>query len=148
MNETVHASLVVRGAAPEEVFAALIDVEAFPDWGFGLKRASVRGGSGLVTGARLEFVLSAVGLTHEVVSTITVVEAPYRIAWRYTKGAMGGGGWTLEEAGNDTRMTLSTDYEVKPAWLNRLANRPFFRGVTEDLLRRSMRRFAGRLESS
>ncbi len=147
MNKPVHASLVVRRTSREEVFAALLDVESFPDWGFGLKRSSVVGGAGLVPGARLEFVLSAVGLTHEVVSTITVVEAPSRISWRYTKGAVGGGGWTLEENGYGTRMTLSSDYEVEPAWLNTLANRPFFRGVTEDLLRRSMRRFVERLES-
>jgi hypothetical protein len=44
-------------------------------------------------------------------------------------------------------MTLSSDYEVEPAWLDTLANRPFFRGVAEDLLRRSMRRFVERLES-
>lgn len=147
MNKPVHASLVVRGATPEEVFAALLDVGAFPEWGFGLRRASVRGGSGLVPGARLELVLSAVGLTHEVVSLITAVEEPWRISWRYTEGAVGGGGWILEEAGDGTRMTLSSGYEVEPAWLNRLANRPFFRGVAEDLLRRSMRRFSERLES-
>jgi uncharacterized membrane protein len=147
MNEPVHASLVVPGVPPEEVFAALLDVESFPDWGFGLKRASIREGSGLVPGARLEFVLSAVGLTHEVLSTITMVEVPARISWRYTRGAVGRGGWILEENGDGTRMTLSSDYEVEPAWLNTLANRPFFRGVAEDLLRRSMRRFTERLES-
>jgi uncharacterized membrane protein len=147
VNEPVHASLVVRRTSPEEVFAALLDVESFPDWGFGLKRSSVVGGSGLVPEAKLAFVLSAVGLTHEVVSTITVVEAPARISWHYTKGAVGGGGWTLEETGDGTRMTLSSDYEVEPAWLNTLANRPFFRGVAEDLLRRSMQRFSERLES-
>ena len=148
MNEPVQASVIVRGASPEEVFAALLDVGSFPDWGFGLKRAIVRGSSELIPGVKLEFILSAVGLTHEVVSTITVVEAPYRISWRYTKGAMGGGGWILEETGDGTTMTLSSDYEVKPAWLNRLANRPFFKGVTEDLLRRSMRRFVERLDGS
>ena len=75
---------------------------------------------------------------------MTVVEAPRRIQWRHTKGAVGRGGWELEGAGDAVRMVLSTDYEVEPGWLNRLANRPFFKGVTEDLLRRSMRRFAER----
>lgn len=148
MNEPVHASLVVRGASPEKVFSALLDVGSFPDWGFGLRRAKVLGAPGLVPGASLEFVLSAVGLTHGVVSVVTAVEAPRRISWRYRKGAVGGGGWNLEEIEEGTRMTLTSDYEVEPAWLNRLANRPFFRGVAEDLLRRSMRRFAERLSSS
>ena len=148
MNELVHASLVVRGASPERSFAARLDVTSFPGWAFGLKRARVLGGPdvepGLVPGTVVEFALSAAGITHTVASTVTAVEAPRRIEWRYTKGAVGRGGWTLEEAGSAVRMTLFTDYEVKPAWLNRLANRPFFRGVTEDLLRRSMRRFAER----
>ena len=147
MNEPVRASLVVRGASPEEVFAALLDVGSFPAWAFGLERVRVLGEAtgDLAPGTVVEFTLSAVGLTHEVVSTMTVVEAPRRMSWRYTKGAVGEGGWTLEEAGDAIRMTLWTDYEVKPAWLNGLANKPFFRGVTEDLLRRSMRRFAQRI---
>ncbi len=36
---------------------------------------------------------------------------------------------------------MSTDYEVEPAWLNRLAHWPFFRGIAGELLSRSMRRF-------
>ena len=146
MNEPVRASLVVRGVPPDKVFAALLDVRSFPDWAFGLEKVRVLGGEtgGLAPGTAVEFTLSAVGLTHRVVSTMTVVEAPRVMAWRYTKGAVGGGGWTLESTGDAVRMTLWTDYEVKPAWLNRLANRPFFRGVTKDLLRRSMRRFAER----
>ena len=50
------------------------------------------------------------------------------------------GGWLIEEAGT-VRMTLSTDYEIRPRWLNRIVHRPFFRRATEDLLRRSIRRF-------
>lgn len=144
MNEPVRASLVVRGASPEDVFAALLDVESFPSWAFGLKGARIVGGRDLAPGIVVEFALSAAGVTHEVASTVTVVEAPRRIEWRYAKGAVGGGGWELEGTGNNVRMVFSTDYEVEPAWLNRLANRPFFRGVTENLLRRSMRRFAER----
>jgi hypothetical protein len=123
MNEPVHAGLAVRGVLPEEVFAALLDVGSFPDWGFGLKRASVREGAGLVPGARLEFVLSAVGLMYEVVGTITMVEVPARISWRYIRGAVGRGGWILEENGDGTRTTLSSDYEVEPA-LHRAIREP------------------------
>ncbi len=144
MNEPVRASLVVRGASPEEVFAALLDVESFPGWAFGLKGARIVGERDLAPGIVVEFALSAGGFTHEVASTVTVVEAPRRIEWHYTKGAVGGGGWELEGTGNAVRMVFSTDYQVEPGWLNRLANRQFFRGVTEDLLRRSMRRFAER----
>jgi len=46
------------------------------------------------------------------------------------------------------RLTLSTDYTVKPAWLDRIAHRPFFRRLTEDLLRRSIRRFERYLEEA
>ena len=76
------------------------------------------------------------------VSTVTAVEPPRLLAWRYTEGAVGSGGWLIEEVGmGAVRMTLSTDYEIRPAWLNRIAHRQFFRRVTEDLLRRSIRRF-------
>ena len=93
-------------------------------------------------GTLLEFTLSAAGLTHRVVSTVTAVDFPLRLEWRYTEGAVGSGGWLIEEARTGAvRMTLSTDYEIRPTWLNTIAHRPFFRRVTEDLLRRSMRRF-------
>lgn len=131
------------------MFAAMMDVESFPEWSFGLKRAWLHGGEGTLTpGVILGFELSAVGMKHEVRSEITAVEPPNRIAWRYTAGAVGVGGWTLEEASPlVVRLTLFTDYEVNPAWLNKIAHRPFFRSVTEDLLRRSVHRLEKRLKT-
>jgi uncharacterized protein YndB with AHSA1/START domain len=146
-ERAVRASYLVAGTRPEAVFAALLDVRSFPEWAVGLGRArALEGGqeaSGLRPGTLLEFDLSAGGLSHRVVSAVTVVEPPRRIEWRYAEGATGGGGWLVERAGAGTvRMTLSTDYTIRPAWLDAIAHRPFFRGLTEDLLRRSMRRFA------
>lgn len=147
-NDPVRASYLISGVDPNRAFAALLDVESFPEWGLGLREARALDESGTVEeatirpGTRFEFTLSAVGFTHKVVSAVTVVEAPHRIEWRYVRGAVGTGGWQLEGSGSDTvRMTLFTDYQVNPGWLNRVAHRPFFRSVTEDLLRRSMRRF-------
>lgn len=151
MNEPVRASHRIRGATPDEVFAALSDVRRFGGWSFGLKSARVLGdpantSGSLAVGSVIEFVLSAAGFTHRVESVVTTFEPPRLIGWRYTKGAVGEGGWTVEEMGEGTVLvTLQTDYEVKPAWLNGIAHRPFFRGITEDLLRRSMRRLATRL---
>ena len=143
---------MVRGSPPEKVFDALLDVRRFPEWALGLSRARALDDAGKETelrpGARLEFVLSAAGLTHRVVGLITVVEAPRRLEWRYTEGARGDGGWLLEEeAPRAVRLTLSTAYEVSPRWLDTLAHRPFFRGLTEELLRRSVRRFERYLNS-
>lgn len=150
-NHPVRASYLISGAGRPEVFAALLDVPGFTEWGYGLRRARVVNEPGeehsgippvIRPGTRFEFTLSAAGLTHEVVSAVTVVKPPEQLAWRYVEGAVGTGGWLLEEAGaGAVRMTLFTDYQVKPGWLNRIAHRPFFRGITEDLLRRSMRRF-------
>lgn len=147
-NDPVRASYLISGVDLDRAFGALLDVESFPEWGLGLREARALDESGTVEeseirpGTRFEFTLSAVGLTHKVVSAVTVVEAPQKIEWRYIKGAVGTGGWILENSGsNAVQMTLFTDYQVKPGWLNRIAHRPFFRGVTEDLLRRSMRRF-------
>lgn len=148
MNRPVRASYHVSGCTRERIFAALLDVRRFPEWAVGLRRARILDAAGteevqeVRPGTALRFTLSAAGLTHEVTSTVTAVEASRRLEWRYADGAVGAGGWILEDAGPGTvRMTLSTDYQVEPAWLNRLAHRPFFRRLTEDLLRRSMRRF-------
>jgi uncharacterized protein YndB with AHSA1/START domain len=148
-----RASYLVSGSSRERIFAALLDVRRFPEWALGLRRVRVlnteRGAetSEVRPGVALEFTLSAAGLTHRVVGTVTAVEPPQRLEWRYTEGAAGSGGWLLEDAGPGTvRLTLSTDYTVKPAWLDRIAHRPFFRRLTEDLLGRSIRRFERCLE--
>lgn len=151
MNRPVRASYLVQGVDRQTIFAALLDVPSFTEWGYGLREARAVGPTVMsgppdtvpevVPGTTFEFVLSAAGLTHKVKSTVTRVDAPNRLDWDYTTGAVGVGGWILEDEGTGVRMTLYTDYEVKPGWLNRLAHRPFFRGLTESLLRRSMKRF-------
>ena len=87
MNEPVHASLVVRGVSPDKVFAALLDVRSFPDWAFGLERVRVLGEAtvALAPGTAVEVTFSAVGLTHRVFSTMTIVETPRVIEQLYTK---------------------------------------------------------------
>lgn len=142
-----RAGYLLSGISQERAFAALLDVRGFPRWAVGLRGARAldargRETGGIQPGTTLEFVLSAAGLTHTVSGEITAVNPPHLLEWRYAKGATGTGGWYVEETGTDTiKMTLATDYQVKPAWLNALAHRPFFRGLTEDLLRRSIRRF-------
>ena len=143
-----RANYLVSGADAETIFAALLDVRRFPEWAAGLRHSRaldpVRGEEtiDIRPGVRLEFVLSAAGLTHKVLSVVTAVEPPSRLEWHYVEGAVGRGGWLVEEVGAGTaRITLSTDYRIRPAWLDGIAHRPFFRGLAEDLIRRSMRRF-------
>jgi uncharacterized membrane protein len=148
-----RASYLVSGIEAERVFAALLDVWQFPVWAAGLRRsraldAAGKDTTGVRPGVRLEFILSAAGLTHRVLSTVTVVEPPRRLEWDYVEGAVGEGGWLVEEEGAESvRMTLSTDYRIRPAWLDRMAHRPFFRRLIEDLIRRSMRRFEAHLRA-
>ena len=148
-----RASYLISGSPQERIFAALLDVRRFPEWVAGLRHSRALDATGTAEtkdirpGVRLEFTLSAAGLTHRVVGTVTTVESPHRLEWRYAEGATGSGGWLLEDAGQDkVRLTLSTDYRIKPAWLDRIAHRPFFRGLVEDLLRRSIHRFERHLE--
>ena len=147
-----RASYHVSGSSQERIFAALLDVHRFPEWAVGLHRVRALDAAGRETaevhpGVALEFTLSAAGLTHRVVGAVTVVEPPHRLEWRYAEGATGSGGWLLEEAApgtaapGTTQLTLSTDYRIKPDWLDRIAHRPLFRSLVEDLLRRSIRRF-------
>jgi uncharacterized membrane protein len=147
-----RASYIVSGVEAERIFASLLDVDRFPEWAAGLRRCRALDPVGTAetkdirTGVRLEFTLSAAGLTHEVVSTVTVVEPPRRLEWNYLEGARGGGGWLVEEeAPGAVRITVSSDYRIRPAWLDTLAHKPFFRGLTEDLFKRSMRRFDAHL---
>ncbi|HJQ30275.1 MAG TPA: SRPBCC family protein [Rubrobacter sp.] len=145
-----RASYLISGIEAERIFAALLDVRRFPEWASGLSKSRALDASGETTdirpGVRLEFVLSAAGLTHRVLSAVTVVEPLRRLEWKYVEGAVGSGGWLVEEAGAETvRLTLSTDYRIRPDWLDRIAHRPFFRGLAEDLIRRSMRRFEAHL---
>ena len=147
-----RASYVVSGVAAGRIFASLLDVHRFPEWAVGLRRCRVLDPAGkaetkdLRPGVRLEFTLSAAGLTHEVGSIVTLVEPPRRLEWNYVEGAVGSGGWLVEqEAPGAVRITVATDYLIRPAWLDNLAHKPFFRRLTEDLLKRSMRRFDAHL---
>ena len=147
-----RASYIVSGVAAERIFASLLDVNRFPEWASGLRRCRALDAAGKAEtrdvrpGVRLEFTLSAAGLTHEVASIVTVVEPPRRLEWNYVEGAIGSGGWLVEqEAPGAVRISVSTDYRIRPAGLDRLAHKPFFRRLTEDLLKRSMRRFDAHL---
>ena len=154
MTETgrpYQAGYTLSGVDAGRVFAALLDVGSFPEWAVGLGGVRARDARGretseMVPGTTLEFKLEAAGFTHTVVSEITAVQSPRLLEWRYLRGATGTGGWYVEGAGpNAVEIKLATDYGVRPEWLNRLAHRPFFRRLTEDLLRRSIRRFERRL---
>lgn len=150
-----RANYLISGVEAERVFAALLDVRRFPEWASGLRRSRALDAAGkaetdeIRPGVKLEFILSAAGLTHRVLSAVTVVEPPRRLEWRYVEGAVGGGGWLVEEEGIGTvRLTLSTDYRIRPDWLDGLAHRPFFRRLAEDLIRHSMRRFDAHLRKA
>jgi ribosome-associated toxin RatA of RatAB toxin-antitoxin module len=149
-----RASYLVSGIEAEKIFTALLDVRGFPEWAAGLKHARALDAAGSETtdlrpGVRLEFTLSAAGITHDVASTVTAVEQPHRLDLYYVEGAMGTGGWLIEDEGvGAVRMTLWTDYRINPAWLDKIAHRPFFRRLVEDLIRRSMRRFEARLSGT
>ena len=146
-----RAGYEISGIDAERIFAALLDVGSFPEWAVGLGAVGATDAEGraspdIAPGTKLTFVLRAAGLSHTVVSEITAVEPPRRLEWRYLKGATGTGGWYVHKTGPKTvEMSLATDYTVRPAWLNAVAHRPFFRRLTEDLLRRSIRRFEERL---
>ncbi len=154
MDRPYKAGYEISGIGPDRIFAALLDVKSFPEWAVGLggitaTDAAGRETSDMIPGTTLTFLLRAAGLSHTVVSEITAVEPPRRLEWRYVKGASGSGEWHVEQTGPSTvEMSLATDYAVQPAWLNRIAHRPFFRGLTEDLLRRSIRRFEERLRQT
>jgi uncharacterized membrane protein len=149
-----RAGYLISGIGPERIFAALLDVKSFPEWAVGLGSVTATDAEGrktaeIISGTTLTFALRAAGLSHTVVSEVTAVEPPHLLEWRYVAGASGSGGWRVKRTGpGAVEMSLATDYAVQPAWLNRIAHRPFFRGLTQDLLRRSIRRFEERLRQT
>jgi uncharacterized protein YndB with AHSA1/START domain len=146
MERKIEATRIVRRRSREEVFRELKKVESFPEWAFGLPRVEVLSGGG-EPGTEIEFNLSAAGMTHRVTSVVRLIEEPHRIEWRYTQGAEGYGGWRLREVRPGVlEVTLYTDYHIRPRWLDRLAHRKFFVGVTNELLGRSLDRLVRRLE--
>lgn len=151
VDREVVESRTLSGISRESLFERLLEVERFPEWGYGLRRVRLHPGStgvrDLHPGARIEFGLRAAGIDHRVISLVTEVEPPCLIEWRYLAGASGHGGWLLEEAGRLVRMTLSTDYSIDPPWLDRLAHRPFFRGLISNLLSRSLQRLEDEVKS-
>jgi ribosome-associated toxin RatA of RatAB toxin-antitoxin module len=154
-HRAFRASHLVGGVEAERIFAALLDVRRFPEWVAGLRHSRALDATGTAEtkdirpGVRLEFSLSAAGLTHKVLSTVTVIDPPRRLEWSYIEGAHGSGGWLVEEEGPETvRITVSTDYSISPAWVDTIAHKALFRRLTEDLLRSSIRRFDAHLRES
>lgn len=142
LRREIVESRSVGGVSRESLFEMLSDVESFPQWGYGLRRVRLRPsekGVRLSPGSRIEFKFSAAGVTHKVSSVVTVVDAPRLIEWRYLSGASGRGGWLLEDE-DPVRLTFSTDYSLEPAWLDKMAHKPFFMGLARDLLSRSLAR--------
>lgn len=153
-DREVVESRTVAGVSRESLFETLLDVERFPEWGYGLRRVTLIytpcAPRKLHPEARIEFRLRAAGVDHRVTSLVTRIDPPRLIEWRYLSGASGYGGWLLEyesrEIDHLVRVTLSTDYSVDPPWLNKLAHRPFFRRIISDLVGRSLERLRERLE--
>jgi uncharacterized membrane protein len=146
-----RAGYTLSGIRADRIFAALLDVKTFPEWAVGLKSVRALDAEGLEIpelepGTTIEFVLHAAGFSHTVVGEVSAITPPRLLEWCYVRGASGTGGWYVEETTPYTvELTLATDYTIKPAWLNKIAHRPLFKNVTEDLLRRSIRRFEKKL---
>ncbi len=106
LERPFRASYLLSGYPPEEIFAALLDVRRFSEWAVGLHRVRALDATSRAEvfdvrpGTLLEFTLSAAGLTHRVVSTVTAVDFPLRLEWRYTEGAVGSGGLAVLPPGH------------------------------------------------
>lgn len=156
-NRDIVESRTIAGILRGPLFERLADIERFPEWGYGLRRAILLPASGtssvpggLHPESRAEFGLRAAGIEHHVTSLVTEIDPPRLIKWRYLSGASWCGGWLLEEAEESVRTTLSTDspdYSVEPPWLDRIARKPFFQNLISDLLSRSLGRLQDDLET-
>ena len=94
-------------APPERVFAALIDVEAFPKWRSDVKAVEVTG--------RAPLQWREMGSNDTLAFAVQESEPPRRLVTRLTdKSLPFGGSWTfaLEPSGSHTRLSITENGEV------------------------------------
>jgi carbon monoxide dehydrogenase subunit G len=98
-------SRVTIASSVPEVWAYVCDVERWPEWAPGVLECRVRGGAPLQPGARVEQRAKGIlGSTRERSQDVTVVEAPYHLAFA---GPMGPSAarWGMELEPMDERQT-------------------------------------------
>jgi hypothetical protein len=134
---------VFAPVAPEDFYAAVLDVRGFPAWAPGVRRVGVLSGEG-GAGMLSEWEVSFLGSTKKVHSVLLVAESPSRLRWSYGGPVEGWGGCSIERVGEGTLASFRTALAPADPLLASLARGAAARGAARTHLRRSLSRL-GRL---
>jgi hypothetical protein len=104
MTFRTESRITIASSVPE-VWAYICDVGRWPEWAPTVVEGWVRGGGPLEPGSRVEQRAKAIfGLTHRRSQGVTVVEAPYRVAFAGPMGTSAAR-WGMELGEADDRQT-------------------------------------------
>ncbi len=125
---------VFAPVAPEDFYAAVLDVRGFPAWAPGVRRA----------GMLSEWEVSFLGFTKKVHSVLLVAESPSRLRWSYGGPVEGRGACSIEPVGEGALASFRTALAPADPLLASLARGAAARGAARTHLKRSLSRL-GRL---
>ena len=102
-------------AAPEEVFAFLVDLTNWPRWQSDMKTTTLLDGQPATTGARYRYVSKAMGQTFDSTVRLVRVEVPREVAFEGEWAGMirPSGRYLVEPVAEGTRITLNPHPETR-----------------------------------
>jgi len=125
------ASLCIRGATPEDLYGAVLDVRSFPLWAPGVRRVEVLGGPFGEAGMVSEWEVSVLRMRRRVVSELREAEPCGRLRWTYDEGPiLGWGGCEISPAPGGVRAEFRTALRPADPLLRRLMGAPAVRSAT------------------
>lgn len=141
MTEQARETITI-GAPVAEVFATLVDFEAYPEWAGDLKAARVLARDDAGRGVDVEFRAAAMGRSTTYVLHYDFTDAPNRIGWNLVEGDLQrelDGNYHLSASPDDPGSTdivyeLSIDLMVPiPGFVKRRAESRIVKTALEDL---------------
>jgi carbon monoxide dehydrogenase subunit G len=142
MADTTEGSIEIEGD-PEEIMAAIVDFESYPEWVDGIRSVEVVARDERGRGTEVAFEFSAMGFTAAYTLAYEYAEDDTGVSWT-TAEASGAvrditGEYVLEPLNGDTDVTYRLAVEVAvpvPGFLKRRADRQAISTALEGLKRR------------
>lgn len=133
---SLGASLFVPAPATR-LYETLLDVRSFPGWVPVVRRVRVLEGPpgpGMVS----EWEVSLLGIRKKVLSVLETAENSTRLRWTYEGPVLGWGECVLQDRGDSTLASFSTELRVAEPVLERLVRRLPVQNLASNQLRRSL----------
>ena len=133
------AAAVFAPVAPEDFYAAVLDVRGFPAWAPGVRRVDILSGEG-ETGMLSEWEVSFLGFRKRVLSVLEEAEAPSWLRWTYDGPVEGWGECSVEGTGDGAVAVFETELAPADPFLAGLARGASVKSASRSHLKRSLLR--------